>query len=125
MPSNPRRLKADLPYAQQCLGPFLISSYNPSILYLGTHYLYRTPDSGATWERLSPDLTYNNPEQMDDVSFATISVISESPLKFGLIYVGTDDGREHVTRNHGHSWNEITKGLLFNKHVSQGGCLCQ
>lgn len=107
------------PLRKQCLTPFMISPHNSSILYLGTQYLYRTPNRGESWERLSPDLTYNNPDQMDDVSFATISAISESPLKFGLIYVGTDDGRVQVTKDHGQNWDDITNGLPFNKHVSR------
>ena len=104
---------------RQCLNPFLLSSHNPSILYIGTQFLHRTLDRGTTWETISPDLTAFNPEQQDDVSFAAISVISESPLKFGLLYVGTDDGKVQVTRDHGNHWTEIGSGLPFNKHVSR------
>jgi photosystem II stability/assembly factor-like uncharacterized protein len=82
-------------------------------------FLYRSLDSGGTWEKISPDLTYFNPQQQDDVSFATITSISESPLKFGVIYAGTDDGRVHVTRDGGAAWTEITGDLPFNKHVSR------
>jgi photosystem II stability/assembly factor-like uncharacterized protein len=86
-------------------------------------YVFRSMDRGDTWERISHDLTYNRPDQQGTppsrISFATISSISESPLKFGLLYVGTDDGRVWCTENHGLKWREITRGLPFNKHVSR------
>jgi photosystem II stability/assembly factor-like uncharacterized protein len=116
---RPEDLEGDARLRRECLMPFQLSPHNPSIIYLGTQYLHRTLNKGKTWERISPDLTYYNLEQQGDVSFATISVISESSLKFGLIYVGTDDGKVQVTRNHGYNWTEITKGLPFNKHVSR------
>ncbi len=107
----------------QWLAPFMISSHNPFVIYLGLQYLYRSMDRGETWERNSPDLTYNNPEEQGDlpyaISFQTITSISESPFKFGLIYVGTDDGRVHVTRDEGLSWTDISKGLPYKKHVSR------
>ncbi len=107
----------------QWLAPFMISSHNPFVIYLGLQYLYRSMDRGETWERNSPDLTYNNPEEQGElpyaISFQTISSISESPFKFGLIYVGTDDGRVHVTRDEGLSWTDISKGLPYKKHVSR------
>jgi hypothetical protein len=76
-------------------------------------------DRGDSWERISPDLTYNEKDKMGDIPFQTIFSISESPLKFGLIYVGTDDGRVHVTRNGGEGWAEITDGLPYRKWVSR------
>jgi len=48
-----------------------------------------------------------------------LTSISESPLKEGLIYAGTDDGRVHVTKDTGKNWEEITDGLPYNKHVSR------
>lgn len=107
----------------QWLAPFIISPHNPFILYHGMQYLFRSLDRGETWERISPDLTYNNPQEQGElpyaISFQTITSISESPLKFGLIYVGTDDGRVHVTRDSGKNWTEIMKGLSSKKHVSR------
>jgi len=107
------------PLRAQSLTPFIISPHNPSILYAGFQYIYRSLNRGDRWERISPDLTYNNRQQQDDVSFATITSISESPLKFGLLYAGTDDGRVQVTRDHGRKWEDISAGLPFNKHISR------
>ncbi len=117
--TRPERKKGEPAYRSQSLTPFILSPHNPTVIYLGLQYLCRSLDSGGTWEKISPDLTYFNPEQQGDVSFATITSISESPLKFGLIYVGTDDGRVHVTRDGGNAWTEISAGLPYNKHVSR------
>lgn len=107
----------------QWLAPFMISPHNAHIIYHGMQYLFRSLNRGDTWERISPDLTYNNPDEMGElpyaISFQTITSISESPLKFGLIYVGTDDGRVHVTRDGGSSWTEIVESLPYKKHVSR------
>lgn len=107
----------------QWLAPFIISPHNPFILYHGMQHLFRSLDRGDTWERISPDLTYNNPQEQGElpyaISFQTITSISESPLKFGLVYVGTDDGKIHVTQDGGKNWIEIMKGLPSKKHVSR------
>lgn len=103
----------------QWLAPFILSTHNPHILYHGMQYVFRSMDRGETWKRISPDLTYNDPEKQGDISFQTLTSISESPITFGLIYAGTDDGRVHVTRDGGNHWTEIVKGLPYGKWVSR------
>jgi photosystem II stability/assembly factor-like uncharacterized protein len=103
----------------QWLAPFMLSPHNSRVVYHGMNHLYRSMNQGDQWERISPDLTYNDAEKQGNVSFATITTISESPSKFGLIYVGTDDGRLHVTRDGGGSWTEILNGLPPHKWVSR------
>ena len=103
----------------QWLAPFILSPHNPDIVYHGMQYLFRSRDKGSTWEQISPDLTYNDPEKLGDISYQTIFSISESPIKSGLIYAGTDDGRIHITKNGGKNWNEITLGLMKNKWISR------
>jgi photosystem II stability/assembly factor-like uncharacterized protein len=107
----------------QWLAPFIISPHNNRIIYHCMQYVFRSLDRGDTWERISPDLTYDNPAEQGippaKISFATISTISESPLKFGLLYAGTDDGRLWCSKNHGENWTEITGGLPYKKHVSR------
>lgn len=95
----------------QWVAPFIISPHNPRIIYHGMNCLFRSLNMGNNWERISPDLTYNIPEKIGDISYQTIFTISESPFKFGLIYVGTDDGRAHVTKDSGRHWTEISKNL--------------
>jgi len=111
------------PLRGQWMAATIVSSHNPSVVYHGMQYLFRSMDEGETWERISPDLSYNNPEQQGSlpfaIPFATITALSESPFQFGLIYAGTDDGRVHITKNGGETWTEIIEGLPFNKHVSR------
>jgi photosystem II stability/assembly factor-like uncharacterized protein len=93
-------------------------------VYLGSQYLFRTRDHGQTWERISPDLTTNNPEKQKqeqsggvtvDNSSAemnnTVYAISESPKNKDVVWVGTDDGNVQVTRDGGKSWTNVTKNL--------------
>ncbi len=103
----------------QWLAPFILSPHNPGIIYHGTQFIHRSLNEGKTWERISPDLTYNDEVKKGDIPYQTIFTISESPLKFGLIYAGTDDGRVWLTKNSGENWTEINKGLPYGKWVSQ------
>ena len=103
----------------QWLAPFILSSHNPNIIYHGMQYLFRSLDRGDTWERISPDLTRNDPGELGDIPYHTLFSISESPLKYGLIYAGSDDGRAHVSRDGGKNWQEITAGLPARKWVSR------
>jgi len=113
VPENTERLRG------QWLAPFILSPHNPGIIYHGTQFVHRSMNEGKTWERISPDLTYNDPDMKGDIPYQTIFTISESPLKFGLIYVGTDDGRVWVTNNSGTEWSEIVNGLPYRKWVSR------
>lgn len=103
----------------QWLAPFILSPHNPDIVYHGMQYVFRSRDKGNTWERISPDLTYNDPDKLGDIQYQTLFTISESPLKYGLIYAGTDDGRIHRTKDGGKTWIEITNGLIKNKWISR------
>ncbi len=103
----------------QWIAPFILSPHNPDIIYLGMQYLFRSLDQGSTWEKISPDLSYNDPEKLGDIPYQTIFAISESPLMYGLIYAGTDDGRTHITKDGGKNWTEISKGLAKDRWVSR------
>jgi photosystem II stability/assembly factor-like uncharacterized protein len=117
----PKPAEGEPIYRGQWLAATIISAHNPHTLYHGFQYVFRSLNKGETWEKISPDLTYNNPAQQGKlpyaIQFATITALSESPFKFGVLYAGTDDGRVHVTKNSGEVWTEITAGLPFNKHV--------
>jgi len=115
----PKPAKGDAPYRGQWLAPFILSPHNPQVIYHGMNYLFRSMNRGETWERISPDLTYNDKNKIGDIQYQTLFSISESPLKFGLIYAGTDDGRVWVTRNSGDNWKEINKGLPYGKWISR------
>ncbi len=96
--------------------PILLSSHNQDILYLGSNYLHRSMNQGETWEQISPDLT--NGEKEGNISFGTITAISESKLNFGVLYVGTDDGKIQVSKDGGASWQLISSTLPQNLWVS-------
>ena len=94
--------------------PIVLSPHNSRILYTGGQKLLRSLDRGDHWEEISPDLTYNDKVKIagtGHVMYCTIVTIDESPLKPGVIWVGTDDGRVHLTRNHGATWEEFTADL--------------
>ena len=102
----------------QWLAPFILSPHNPDIIYHGSQFIHKSVDQGNTWEKISPDLTYNLPEMKGDIPYQTIFSISESAIIPGLVYAGTDDGRIWVTRNGGKKWDELDKGLPYRKWVS-------
>ena len=94
------------------MSPYFLSYYNPQTLYYGAHKVYKSLDRGDSWECISPDLTTNpGPEKQGNVPFGTITSLSESRLKEGLIYAGTDDGNVQVTQDDGKNWTKIKSGL--------------
>jgi photosystem II stability/assembly factor-like uncharacterized protein len=100
--------------------PIHVSPNEKGTIYIGAQYLFRSRDHGQTWDRISPDLTTNDPEKQKqeesggvtvDNSYAemhtTIYSISESPRDGNTIWVGTDDGNLQVTRDGGKTWNNV------------------
>lgn len=94
--------------------PLLISPHNPDILYMGAQRVFRTMDGGKNWTAISDDLTRDLPQ--GNIPYSTISTMTESPLEFGLLLVGTDDGR--VQRHDDNGWTDISAGLPEGKWVS-------
>ncbi len=107
------------PIRGQWVAPFIISPHNPRVLYHGMNFLYRSMNRGDDMKRISPDLTNNLLEELGDISYQTISCISESPFEFGVIYVGTDDGNVHVTHDSGRTWDKIESGIKSNRWISR------
>ncbi|MGI9519218.1 MAG: WD40/YVTN/BNR-like repeat-containing protein, partial [Pirellulaceae bacterium] len=108
---RPQVAEGETPLRGQWLAPFILSPHNSHVIYHGMQYVFRSMDQGQTWERISDDLTFNDPDRQGNIPFATLTALSESPLKFGVVYAGTDDGRLHMTRDGGHTWQEIMDGL--------------
>jgi photosystem II stability/assembly factor-like uncharacterized protein len=96
--------------------PAELSYHNQDIVYMGSQYVYQSLDQGNTWTTISPDLTKN--QKSGNVPFATLSVVEESPLEFGTLYAGSDDGNVWVTRNNGGSWTSLNAGLPQDRWVS-------
>src|SRR6202162_572376 len=109
--------KKEKPLRYNWIAPFLLSPHSRDVLYFGTNKLYRSFDRGDTWTAISEDLT-SNPEQ-GDVPFGTVTSISESPKKFGVLYAGTDEGRVWGTRDGGATWPDLLKGLARDRWVTR------
>ncbi len=116
---TPRAPEGQLAWRGQWLAPFMLSPHNPDIVYHGFNVVHRSMDKGQTWERISNDLTHNDPNKLGDIPYQTIFSLAESPLRFGVLYAGTDDGRVHVTRDAGKSWTEISAGLPPGKFIAE------
>ncbi len=94
--------------------PLALSPFNSAIIYTGAQKVLRSLNRGATWEEISPDLTDNDPEKIwgrGHIQYCTISSLDESPVKAGVIWVGTDDGHVQLTTDFGHSWTDLTSNL--------------
>jgi len=106
--------------------PLIISPHSHTRLYFAANHLYRSDDRGDTWKEVSPDLTRQIDRntlpvmgriwEVDAVSksastslYGNCTALCESPLKEGMIYVGTDDGLVHVTEDGGNTWRKIEK----------------
>jgi len=106
---TPKHELGDRPLRWNWQSPIQISTHNQDIIYFGSNKLHRSMNKGDDFDEISGDLTTGG--KKGDVAFSTLTSIHESPLKFGLIYVGTDDGLIHVTKDGGYQWQQITNGL--------------
>ena len=97
--------------------PILLSRHNQDVFYFGSNKFHRSMSKGDSLVTLSTDLT-TNPAQ-GDVPFGTTTTISESPIRFGLIYVGTDDGNVQVSKDGGNSFSLISQKLPKGLYVSR------
>ncbi|PQJ32450.1 hypothetical protein BST92_11160 [Nonlabens arenilitoris] len=109
--------------------------FDSATLYFGSQFVHKSTDKGLTWKVISPDLTTNDPEKqkqsesggltMDATgaeNHTTILVIEPSAVERDVLYTGSDDGRVHITKNGGDSWEDISKGL---KGLPQGSWITQ
>jgi photosystem II stability/assembly factor-like uncharacterized protein len=101
--------------------PILLSPHDPSVLYTGAQYVFRSTNEGDSWEMISPDLTRNRVDKMQTIPgkpittrasslfyVSVIRTIAESPLDKGEMWIGTDDSTVQVTRNGGKTWENIS-----------------
>ncbi|NND52775.1 MAG: glycosyl hydrolase [Flavobacteriaceae bacterium] len=124
-PDNPMGHGAEgMKYRFQWNFPIIFSKHNPDRLYTFSQHVHVTENEGQSWEIISPDLTRNDPEKLkssggpitqDNTSveyYCTIFAAQESALQEGLLWVGSDDGLVHVTRDGGQNWENVTpKGM--------------
>jgi len=91
--------------------PILLSQHNRLTLYFGGNKLFKSLDQGDSWREISGDLSKQNENRQGDVTFGTITTISESKFDPDLLYVGTDDGNIWRTEDAGHNWENLSKKI--------------
>lgn len=109
--------------------------FDSSTVYFGSQFVHKSTDKGLTWSVISPDLTTNDPEKqkqsesggltMDATgaeNHCTILVIEPSKAEKNFLWVGTDDGRVHYTKDGGNQWTEVTSNL---KGLPKGSWIAQ
>ncbi|MGI9234765.1 MAG: WD40/YVTN/BNR-like repeat-containing protein, partial [Woeseiaceae bacterium] len=110
----------DLRHRFQWTAPIVISPHDSKLVYHASNFLQKTTDGGQSWEVISPDLTRNDKSKQkwaggpitgDNTGvefYGTIFAVAESPLQAGTLWVGTDDGLIHITRDGGKNWTNVT-----------------
>ncbi len=98
--------------------PYILDIQDPSILYVGSHMLFRSTNRGTAWTVISGDLTRGQNGRL-----GTITCISSAVLGGGqrVIYTGTDDAKVSVTTNSGTNWVDVT-GTLPQRYVTDIIC---
>ncbi|MBX9928141.1 MAG: hypothetical protein K2X99_04435, partial [Gemmatimonadaceae bacterium] len=97
--------------------PLVWAPWDATRLFAGLHVLTTTTDGGATWKTISPDLGV--PAGMDSAQLSrtlggrgAIEAIAPSPVSVGTIWVGTNNGLIHLTRDQGVTWKDVSIGDL-------------
>ena len=101
-----------------------IDPFNNSTLYFGSQFVHKSIDKGETWSIISEDLTTNNPEKLKQAesggltmdatgaeNHCTIIVIEPSPVEKDMLWIGTDDGRVHMSKNGGQTYTDVSKNI--------------
>jgi photosystem II stability/assembly factor-like uncharacterized protein len=111
---------SELKYRFQWVAPIVVSRHDPNTVYHASQMLHRTRDGGMTWTTISPDLTTNDttlqrypggPINADHTGvevYTTIFALAEGLRDADELWVGSDDGRVHITRDGGATWTDIT-----------------
>lgn len=120
-PDNPMGYGAEgMKYRFQWNFPIIFSKHNPKKLYTFSNHVHVSEDEGQSWTLLSGDLTRNDPAKLvssggpitqDNTGveyYCTLFAANESPLKEGLLWVGSDDGLIHLTKDGGQNWENVT-----------------
>jgi photosystem II stability/assembly factor-like uncharacterized protein len=123
-PIAPKGDDPDAELRAQWMAPIVVSQHDGSVIYAGYQYLFRSANRGDSWERISGDLTRNDQEEMlpkhsSAIPYQTIVAIAESPKRASLLYVGTDDGKLHVTTDTGKTWTELTSRIPVRRWISR------
>ncbi len=111
---------SSLPERWQWTYPIVFSPKDASMLFTCSQHVWRTTNDGQSWEKISPDLTYADPETLGPTGgeitkdmngpeiYATVFALAPSNHDVNTIWAGSDDGRIHITRDGGKKWTDIT-----------------
>jgi photosystem II stability/assembly factor-like uncharacterized protein len=113
---RPLPAPTDLPLQFNWVSPILMSPHNPDLVYFGANRVFRSVDRGKTFLPLGGELIDRVPQ--GDVPFGTVTTISESPFRVGLVFAGTDQGKAWTTED-GVSWQSISKGLAKDRWITR------
>ena len=124
-PDNPMGYGAEgMKYRFQWNFPIHFSKHDPKKLYTFSNHVHVSEDEGQSWEIISPDLTRNDPEKLKSSGgpitqdntgveyYCTIFAANESSIKEGLMWVGSDDGLIHLTKDGGNNWENVTRSNM-------------
>ena len=104
--------------------PLVFSQADPHTLYYANQFLYKTTNGGESWTQISQDLTREDPGVPPNLNEAAaadapvdkrrgvVYTIAPSPLSASTIWVGTDDGLIHLTRDDGKTWQSVTPPVM-------------
>ncbi|MEN9699006.1 MAG: hypothetical protein RLZZ301_204 [Bacteroidota bacterium] len=137
VPIQPMPGNGEAAYRWNWDSPLVVSSHDASTLYFAANKLFKSTNKGDDWQVISPDLTQqidrNEIEVMGQVwtidavmknasttIYGNIVALDESPIKKGLLYVGTDDGLIQVSENDGQTWTKYAAfpGVPINTRVN-------
>jgi photosystem II stability/assembly factor-like uncharacterized protein len=113
---------ADMKYRWNWTFPIAISPHDHTHVYVGSQFVHLTTDGGASWKAISPDLTRNDTtheqssggtstDNLMTFDGATLFAIAESPVQKGVIWVGSNDGLVHITKDAGATWSDVTAAM--------------
>ncbi len=135
-PDNPAGSGAEvMKYRFNWNFPVKFSIHDDNKLYAGSNYLHVTTNEGQTWKTISPDLTRGLPETIKSSGgpitqdntgaefYSNLFAINESPLEEGVIWVGSDDGLIHISRDNGQNWDNITPPESMSPKLNMINCI--
>ncbi|OHX65466.1 WD40/YVTN/BNR-like repeat-containing protein [Flammeovirga pacifica] len=114
---TPKHTLSEKPLRWNWQSPIVVSKHNYDVIYFGSNRLHRSLDQGDNFVAVSDDLTHGGIK--GNVPYGTLTSISESPLQFGLIYTGSDDGMIQLSENVGATWTNISSDLPKGLWVSR------
>ena len=135
-PDNPAGSGAEvMKYRFNWNFPVKFSIHDANRLFVGSNFLHETTNEGQSWKTISPDLTRGLPETIKSSGgpitqdntgaefYSNIFAINESPSEKGVIWVGSDDGLIHITKDNGDTWENITPPAGMSPKLNMINCI--